>query len=114
MDLRVDDIVYYSSKGIPIFNHVRYVFVASSPVKNLQVKSIESNLVVLSWKYPCMPNGKIAFFHSTLVGERLGFHNHIFSIKCDISVRKIIFDGQLVYLIDHTFVLTRGSFPQHC
>jgi len=43
-----------------------------------------------------MPNGKIAFFHSTLVGERLGFHNHIFSIKCDISVRMIIFNRQYI------------------
>ncbi|XP_001944639.2 phosphatidylinositol phosphatase PTPRQ isoform X1 [Acyrthosiphon pisum] len=79
----------------------------SSPVKNLQVTSIEFNLVVLSWKYPCMPNGKIAFFHSTLVGERLGFHNHIFSIKCDISDNETEFQYSLTQLLpEYTYVCT--------
>ncbi|KAL4108189.1 hypothetical protein QTP88_018430 [Uroleucon formosanum] len=79
----------------------------SSPVKNLQVTSIEFNLVVLSWKYPCMPNGKIAFFHSTLVGERLGFHNHIFSIKCDISDNETEFEYSLTQLLpEYTYVCT--------
>ncbi|XP_022183704.1 phosphatidylinositol phosphatase PTPRQ isoform X1 [Myzus persicae] len=79
----------------------------SSSVKNLQVTSIEFNLVVLSWKYPCMPNGKIAFFHSTLVGERLGFHNHIFSIKCDISDNETEFEYSLTQLLpEYTYVCT--------
>lgn len=64
-----------------------FFYSVSSPIEDLRVMSIKSNLVVLNWKHPCAPNGKIAFFHSTLVGERVGHHNHIFSIKFDISVR---------------------------
>ncbi|XP_025205820.1 tyrosine-protein phosphatase 10D isoform X2 [Melanaphis sacchari] len=85
----------------------------SSPVKNLQVKSIESNLVVLSWKYPCIPNGKIAFFHSTFVGERLGFHNHIFSIKCDISDNETEFEYSLTQLLpEYTYLCTVAAITE--
>lgn len=78
----------YSSTILIVFAF-GVICVASSPVEHLNVISVQSNSVVLSWKYPCTPNGKIAFFHSTLVGERVGFHNHIFSVKYDISVRPI-------------------------
>lgn len=63
------------------------IFAVSSMVEDLKAPSIQSNSVLLSWKYPCVPNGKVAFFHSTFVGERVGYNNHIFSIKHDISVR---------------------------
>lgn len=42
---------------------------------------------ILSWKYPCIPNGKIAYFNISFVGERVGYHNHIFNYKSNISVR---------------------------
>ncbi|XP_050442897.1 phosphatidylinositol phosphatase PTPRQ-like isoform X3 [Adelges cooleyi] len=60
----------------------------SSAVVDLEIVTLKSTSVTLSWKQPCEPNGKIAFYHSTMVGERQGFKGLYFSSKHDIIENK--------------------------
>ncbi|VVC45169.1 Fibronectin type III,Protein-tyrosine phosphatase-like,PTP type protein phosphatase,Tyrosine [Cinara cedri] len=79
----------------------------SSSVENLKVTPIKSNLNILSWKYPCIPNGKIKYFYIAFVGERVGYHNHIFNTKFNISGNEKDFELRLTNLLpEYTYLCT--------
>ncbi|XP_050536508.1 tyrosine-protein phosphatase 10D-like isoform X3 [Daktulosphaira vitifoliae] len=72
---------------------------SSSQVVDLKVLSITSNSVTISWKHPCEPNGRIAFFHSTTIGERYAYDSHIFGIKYDIMGNKKTYEYNVTNLL---------------